>query len=205
MFVSFPLWAFRLEMWNDHHALGMGLGVWLSSIRALGYDFVGNLFYITLGINEWCTGFENLKKLVKILVKYRLSVVVEMKLAVDWLDEKSPKKQWNWQYFKKLSIFWRNYVRKDMYVWKRRRLNNHKKIGDFLKKIVDIPPIFQRFFFKWIFWWFFQKANFQKKKLSMFFWLFFFQFIFILNLYHPLFYIILLFLIIFVFISLIIF
>ena len=28
MFVSFPLWAFGFEMWNDRHALGVGFGAW---------------------------------------------------------------------------------------------------------------------------------------------------------------------------------
>ena len=28
MFVSFPLWVFGLEVWNDRHVLGVGFGEW---------------------------------------------------------------------------------------------------------------------------------------------------------------------------------
>ena len=28
MFVSFPLWVFGLEVWNDHYALRVGFGAW---------------------------------------------------------------------------------------------------------------------------------------------------------------------------------
>ena len=116
--------------------------------------------------------------------KISLMVVVETKLILDYrLDEKSLKNQWNWQYFKKLPIFRRNYRAWGHTCERRGKSNNHKKI-------VNIPPIFQQFFFfSNGFFGIFSKIPF-KKKLSMFFSLFFsnlsyFKFISHFILYYP--------------------
>ena len=171
MFVSFPLWAFRLEMWNDHHALGMGLGVWLSSIRALGYDFVGNLFYITLGINEWCTGFEKSKKIVKILAKYHLWWWLKRNQfsIIDWMKNRSKINEIdnisrNCRYFNEIIVCEDTRVKEE-------------ESQTIIKKIVNIPPIFQQFFFfQMDFLVFFQKSHFKKKIIHVFF-IIFFQFV----------------------------
>ena len=34
----FLLWVFELEMWNDYHALRLGLDAWQRGIKALGHD-----------------------------------------------------------------------------------------------------------------------------------------------------------------------
>ena len=191
MFVSFPLWAFRLEMWNDHHALGMSFGVWLSSIRALGYDFVGNLFYITLGINEWCTGFEKSKKIVKILAKYHLWWWLKRNQfsIIDWMKNRSKINEIdnisrNCRYFNEIIVCEDTRVKEE-------------ESQTIIKKSSIYHQFFNNsFFFQMDFLVFFQKSH-LKKNYPCFFH-YFFPIYLILNLYHTLFYIILLFLIIFI-------
>ena len=43
MFVSFPLWAFEFEMWNDCHALGVDFGAW--HMDSGTYDALENAYY----------------------------------------------------------------------------------------------------------------------------------------------------------------
>ena len=44
LFESLALWAYKLEVWNDYHALRVGFKTWKNGIRILGYDIVGKLF-----------------------------------------------------------------------------------------------------------------------------------------------------------------
>ena len=136
--------------------------------------------------------FEKSKKIVKILAKYHLWWWLKRNQfsIIDWMKNRSKINEIdnisrNCRYFNEIIVCEDTRVKEE-------------ESQTIIKKIVNIPPIFQQFFFfSNGFFGIFSKIPFFKKNYPCFFH-YFFPIYLILNLYHTLFYIILLFLIIFI-------